>query len=126
MIDQQPKKLTESQSKSLQILSKQVIRRLELQLSMQVLKDSIVEEQHNKDLLEQAEIMKNAFYDSCEDYFLLLNNQFEIGSFNASSVDFFNKRINGAKLQKGPKIFEYLIPLNVSKVKWFLEKAQEG
>ncbi len=102
------------------------MHRLELHLNVQLLKDSVIEEQHNKDLLGQTEVMKKAFYDGCEDYFFLLNNQFEIVSFNTSAVSFFNKRNNGLTLQQGKKLSEYLLPSNVYKVERFLQKAQEG
>ena len=126
VIDQQPKKLTESQIKGLEILSQQVMHRLELHLNMQLLKDSINKEQHNQQLLEQAEVMKRAFFDNCNDYFLLLNNTFELISFNSSCVDFFNRRHNGLCLQKGEKISSYLLPSNVPVVEQYLRKAQEG
>jgi hypothetical protein len=126
VIDHQPKKLTDSQIASLQILARQVMHRLELHYNAQLIKESVIEEVHHKELLEQAEVMKTAFYDNCEDYFLLLNNTFEIVSFNASAELFFSQRNNGPRLIKGKKITQYLLPSNVSKVERSLKKAQEG
>ena len=123
-IAQEPKKLTDRQIKGLELLSKQVMQRLEMKLNLQRLKESIEEVEHNKALLEQAEIMKTAFYDRCEDYFVLLNSKFEIVYYNSSIENLFIKRNNA--LQKGKKIIEYLEPPNVPVVQDVLLKAISG
>lgn len=125
VIDNEPKKLTENQIKSMEILAEQVIRRLELILNIELLQETIRGEQQNKDLLEQAEVM-NVFYDGCADYFLMLNKNLEIVSFNASAEIFFNEQSAGIKVQKGKKIFEYRILSNVPKVERFLRKIRAG
>lgn len=125
-IDQQPKKLTQSQVKSLQILTKQVMRRLELHLNMQLLKESLDEAEQNKELLENAAVMKEAFYDNCDDYFLLLNSNLQIVNFNQSAVNFFNERNFKADLQVGKRVFEYIQPSLIERFAEIFETVKNG
>ncbi|HEX8334830.1 MAG TPA: GAF domain-containing protein [Segetibacter sp.] len=124
VIDQQPKKLTEKQVKGLEILCKQVMHCLEIQRNIEILKDGISAVEQNKELLDQAEIMKKAFYDGCEDLFILLNNNFEIVSYNSSTQNFFT--LNGREIKKGKNIVEYLMPENARLVEEMLYKAKAG
>lgn len=124
VIDHQPKKLTERQIKSLQILSKQILHRLELLQNLQLLQAGIQETEYNKELLEQAEVMKKAFYDGCDDFFLLLNPKLEIVSFNAATDNLFKSV--GKSIEKGERILEYLQPANAALFETIFQKAQKG
>lgn len=124
VIDQEPKKLEDHQVKGLEILAKQVMQRLEMRMSLKRLQESIKEVEQSQELLQQAEIMKTAFYDGSEDYFLLLNRRFEVISFNSSIQNLCEKRNN--ELQKGKQVLEYIKPANFAKVQQILFRARSG
>ena len=124
VVDSQPKKLSERQVKSLEILSKQVMHRLEMEMNLQRLNESIREVEQNRELLEQAEIMKSAFYDSSDDYFLLLNKKFEIVSFNPAIRTFFRQR--SIEPEKGDKILQYLATNQLPQAREIFQKAKSG
>lgn len=126
VIDQQPKKLTQKQIKSLEILSTQVIHRLELNRNMQLLKETIIEAEHTKELLEQAEVIKEAFYDNCNDYFILVSPKAEIVSFNKPAQEFFLKRKDGQPLEEGKNIFNYIHPNNIPAMSKLFEVVKGG
>lgn len=126
VIDQKPKKLTERQAESLKIVSKQVMHQLELHRNVKLLKDSLSETERNKILLEQAEILQNAFYGSFEDYFVLLNKKCEIVSFNTAMEAKMKSSKNGSNLQKGKKFIKCFRAENAAIISPVLKKALDG
>jgi hypothetical protein len=126
VIDHQPKKLSEKQLKSLGILSKQVMHRLELRLKLETLKESIVDAEHSKELLEQAEVIKTGFFDHCNDYFILINPHLEIVSFNKPAEDFFLKSEGRLSLEVGTSIFNFTLQRNIPAIKDFFETVKGG
>lgn len=124
VIGQKPQKLSEEQKKSLQILSKQVMQRLETKRNIQLLKYSIEEATRNQQLIEQAEVMKKAFYDNSNDYFLLINSSYEIVAFNAATEQLCARY--GRSIAKGDKLLDYVSPASVDKFKYLLSKASAG
>jgi light-regulated signal transduction histidine kinase (bacteriophytochrome) len=100
------------------------MNRLEIQRNVELLKEGISEVEHGRQLLEQAEIMKKAFYDGCEDSFVLLNTNLEIVSYNSSAAELFEK--NGKVLQKGKNVLEYLLHDSMNFVRQRLGKALDG
>lgn len=124
VIAREPKKLSEKQIKSLQILSKQVMERLELQRNIQLLRKTVIEYNDSKELVEQAELMKKSFYDASDDFYLLLNTKLEIVSFNSSANKFFEK--NGGELQKGKNLLKFLQTSNLTIFETPLKQTLKG
>lgn len=126
VIDQQPKTLSEKQVKCLEILSKQVMHRLELLRNAQLLKESIVEAQQHKELLERSEFIKDTFYDNTNDYFILLNANLEVVSFNKPANEFFIKRKEKLPLSVGTSIFNYILKENIPRITKLFEVVKGG
>lgn len=76
--------------------------------------------------MEQAEVIKEAFYDNSNDYFILVNPKAEIVSFNKPAQEFFLKRKDGQPLATGKNIFEYILPQNIPAISRLFEVVKSG
>lgn len=124
VIDMQPKQLNDEQKRSLRILAKQVMQRLETKKNIKLLRDSIEEAKRNAQLLEQAEVMEKTFYNNSGDYFLLLNTSNEIVAYNTAAEELFSRY--GKRIRKGRKLLDYLLPSSIETFNKYLLKAKQG
>lgn len=105
VIDQSPRKLTGHQKEMLQILSRQVIRLLEFDTSVQILKEQFV-------AARNSEIKLRSFFESASSCHLLIGRELEIVAYNKALADFVME-IYRVKIATGMRVTEYVHPAYV-------------
>lgn len=89
VIDHVPRQLTPLQEKCLEILSRQVIQRLELGVSLQILEDNLADLKKQKEIIDQSKVLLRAFFDAPDEYQILLNKELEIVAVNRAAKEMF-------------------------------------
>jgi hypothetical protein len=107
VIDQKPKILTEKQQQMLQILAKQAINLMELQLSVKLLNESVSEIEAQKKEIALSENKLRSFIESFDSLHLLLTPALKIVAHN-NALSLFIKEIRGVDIQIGDKITDYM------------------
>ncbi|WP_345950588.1 GAF domain-containing protein [Mucilaginibacter sp. PAMB04274] len=118
VIDQQPGTLTEMQELMLQALSKQAIQLMELDNSMQLLKQQYQE-------AKRTEIELRSFFESSIDCHLLLGREFEILAFN-KAWESYTQAAYGLPLERGKSMSGFLHPDNLVTFYQDYSKALKG
>ncbi|MDQ3393188.1 MAG: PAS domain-containing protein [Bacteroidota bacterium] len=125
VIDHIPRNLTSVQEKCLQILAGQVIQRLELGLSLNLLQDNLDKLQEQKELFDQSEVMLRAFFDTPAEYLVLLNNDLQVVSINKAAKEIF-KKFKNTVLEQGMFISQCLRPNTFEEFKKIVPMIKRG
>jgi PAS domain-containing protein len=88
VIDLQPGKLSPAEVSSLQALARQVMHRMELSNTVQSLQHTMTEIDAQKNELQNLAVIHNAYMNSFNDYFVLLDKNLNIVAFNQSWKEF--------------------------------------
>ncbi|WP_207492636.1 sensor histidine kinase [Aridibaculum aurantiacum] len=91
VIDNQPRSLTSFQEKCLEILARQAIQRLELGASMQQLENNLEKLQKQKEDLDRSDNMLRAFFDSADEYQVLLDEDLKVVAINKAAKELFKQ-----------------------------------
>jgi PAS domain-containing protein len=118
VIDQAAKELTSLQKKMLQVLAKQVIQLMEIDISLQLLKEQ-TENARN------SEIAMRSFFESSIDGYLLLGRNFEVLAFNKVWESHVRTQ-RELQLEKGKSMVHYLNSDNLSAFYTDYTKALKG
>jgi PAS domain S-box-containing protein len=100
VIDNQPGSLSELQRKMLEVLSQQVIRIIEFEMGINLLREQFTQ-------VKQSEIKLRSFFESSVSYHLLLGRNFEILAFNKPVVTFLEDLFN-ITIQEGMDIRDFV------------------
>jgi PAS domain S-box-containing protein len=100
VIDNKPGSLSDFQRKMLQILSQQVIRIVEFEMGINLLREQF-------DQVKQSEIKLRSFFESSVSCHLLLGKNFEILAFNKPLLTFI-KEIFGTTVKEGMDIRSFV------------------
>lgn len=125
VVDVIPRELTENQQSLLKVLSKQVMALLELNWSLNELKQRHQETQEQKRLIEDSEIKLNAIFNSTRDTHVLVNKNLEILAFNSAAAEFVQQE-HGKNITAGVSIIEYTAPDVVELLIKHLKTAFKG
>jgi signal transduction histidine kinase len=79
-----------------------------------------------KQLFEKAETTIKAFYNSTDEFYLLLNNKLEVIAFNRAVKDFFEQQAPEFEIQEGVSFLNCVIPSLLPKVRMILQDALQG
>jgi len=125
VIDMQERDLNETQQQALKTLSKQVMRLMELNFTLQILEDRNTETERQKKQIEESEFKLQAIFDSSKDTHVLVNRKLEILAFN-KAADEFCMAEHYKSLQTGGLITEFTDQEVVEPMKKNLTKAFAG
>jgi GAF domain-containing protein len=126
VIDQEPRKLSDNQQKALLMLSRKVSRRIELNARVKDYEEIQNKFAKQKQLFEKAETTIKAFYNSTDEFYLLLNNKLEVIAFNRAVKDFFEQQAPEFEIQEGVSFLNCVIPSLLPKVRMILQDALQG
>lgn len=102
VIDKEPKELNDKQKKILDLLSKQVMNILELELSVELLKNTVDQLQGQKNKLR-------SFFESSLYGHLLLSKDMRVMAYNKVLADFL-KDMRGVDIKEGEDMLKYITP----------------
>jgi hypothetical protein len=126
VIDQEPRKLSENQQKALLILSQKVARRIELNARVKDYEEIQKKFATQKELFEKADTTIKAFYNSTDEFYLLLNNKLEVIAFNRAVKEFFQKQAPEHEIKEGENFLNFVTPSLLPKVSKILEYVLQG
>ncbi|MFD0749825.1 GAF domain-containing protein [Mucilaginibacter calamicampi] len=125
VIDMEERDLDDTQRSALKTLSKQVMRLMELNWTMNALESRNDETERQKKLIEESELKLQAIFDSSKDTHVLVNKNLEILAFN-KAADEFSIAEHGKPLQTGALITGFTAPKVVEPITKNLAKAFAG
>jgi PAS domain-containing protein len=107
VIDQVPGSLSDREIKCLETLAQQVMHRMELSNTVQSLKEAAIEMEAQKNELQNLALIQNAFLNSFNDYFILLDKNLNIVAFNHAWKEFAEKVFSKAP-RSGDKMIDFI------------------
>lgn len=125
VIDMEERTLDATQQYALKILSKQVMRLMELNSTMQTLETRNYETERQKKLIEESEFKLQAIFDSSNDTHILVNKSLQILAFN-KAADGFCIAEHGKRLQTGAYVTDFVAPEIVEPMTRHFKKAFTG
>jgi hypothetical protein len=126
VLDQEPRKLSENQQKALMILSKKVATRIELNARVRDYEEIQKKFATQKELFEKADTTIKAFYNSTDEFYLLLNNKLEVIAFNRAVREFYKNQAPEFEIMEGENFLNFVTPSLLPKVNKILEYVLQG
>lgn len=109
VIDMEERSLDATQQHALKTLSKQVMRLMELNATMQALEARNDETERQKKRIEESELKLQAIFDSSNDTHILVNRDLKILAFNKAAEQFCITE-HGKSLQTGASVTDFAAP----------------
>jgi PAS domain S-box-containing protein len=125
VIDMEERALNATQQYALKTLSKQVMRLMELNWTMQTLESRNYETEQQKKRIEESELKLQAIFDSSKDTHVLVNKNLDVLAFN-KAADEFCMAEHGKHIQTGASIIAFTTPEVVEPMKRHFAKAFAG
>jgi hypothetical protein len=123
--DQKPQSLTENQKEMLAIIARQVMYVMELQVSLNLIKQKHLALKSQRAKTAESERKLRAFFNSATACHVLLDKKYTILDFN-KCADFFIKKYRGKSLKTGNSILLYVNDDYVKKFIGYFELAVNG
>lgn len=118
VLDKKPKQLSAQQLKSLQALSRQAIRLMDLTISRQALTES-------QEGMAESEIKLRSILDTSDSYQILVGRNMEILAFNKAADDFIKFAL-GKGFVLGDNVINYSAPASISSLISSFNRALSG
>lgn len=125
VIDMEERALNTTQQYALKTLSKQVMRLMELNWTMQTLESRNYETEEQKKRIEESELKLQAIFDSSKDTHVLVNRKLEVLAFNKAADEFCIAE-HGKRLQTGSSVTDFTYAEVVEPMKKNFAKAFAG
>ena len=125
IVDQKPHSLTESQKEMLAIIARQVMYVMELQVSLNLIKQKNLALKSQRAKTAESEGKLRAFFNSATDCHVLLDKKYTILDFNKCG-GFFMRTYRGKSIKIGNSILLYVNDDYVKKFVGYFELALTG
>ncbi|MBW4891604.1 GAF domain-containing protein [Mucilaginibacter sp. HMF5004] len=109
VLDHKPHVFTKQQSEMLEILSKQVIRVIDLDVNLKLIKQYNIALKFQKEKIDASERKLRAFFDSSESCHVLLDKDIKVLDFN-KATDAVVKKLSERTLEIGQDMIKYVSP----------------
>lgn len=125
VIDMKPQELNSNQQQMLKMLAKQAIALMDFRISVEMLEKNKIEVEQHKNALKKAEIKLRSFFESSQNFHVLLGKNGEVIDYNKMAYIFL-KNLHKVKITRGSKFVSFLAPDLVDKFNDGFRSALKG
>lgn len=109
VIDMEPHELNGNQQQMLKMLGKQAIGLMDFRISVEMLEKNKIEVEQHKSALKKAEIRLRSFFESSQNFHVLLGKNGEVIDYNKVAYIFL-KNLHKVKIARGSQFVTFLAP----------------
>lgn len=125
VIDMEPHELNRNQQQMLKMLGRQAIGLMDFRISVEMLEKNKIEVEQHKTALKAAEIRLRSFFESSQNFHVLLGKNGEVIDYNKVAYIFL-KSMHRVKITRGSKFVTLLTPDHINKFNEGFRQAVTG